>query len=65
MMISLSPVKAERVNVKPAEEHLVPLTQHWFLSSLLLSNDFLQENHRKKIILWFAVVANQLLGKKK
>lgn len=64
-VICLSPVEVGRVNVKAAEEHPVPLTQPRFLSSLLLSNDFLQKIHRKKKIHWSAVVADQLLGKKK
>lgn len=40
-MICLRSSEVERVNVKPSVEHPVPLTHHWFLTSLLLSNDFL------------------------
>lgn len=40
-MICLSPFEVERVNIKPAVEHPVLLTHHWFLTSLLLSDYFL------------------------
>lgn len=40
-MICLSPFEVERVNVKPAVEHSALLTYYWFLTSFLLSHDFL------------------------
>lgn len=62
-MICLSPVEVERANVEPALEHLI----HESIAGFSLTYNYSIFFFKKKktlenIILWFAVVADQLLG---